>query len=133
MVELPHAGHTTPPQRAVHSTLGDLTAREWEARALAVPVGECQMQEWDCASDSLVKWTYERSEGTIAYALKQAAVFRDVAARLKISRLSWSMCKVLYHCKGPGTRGTHESKLILCNVVVFPHWLLPGLAGLYRL
>ncbi|KAJ7790263.1 hypothetical protein B0H14DRAFT_2626209 [Mycena olivaceomarginata] len=58
--------------------------REWEARALAVPVGESQMQEWDGASDGLAKWTYERSEGAVAYALKQAAVFRDVATRLKI-------------------------------------------------
>jgi hypothetical protein len=63
----------------------EFRAREWEARALAVPVGESQMQEWDGASDGLAKWTYERSEGAVAYALKQAAVFRDVAAQLKIS------------------------------------------------
>ncbi|KAJ7791737.1 hypothetical protein B0H14DRAFT_2395344 [Mycena olivaceomarginata] len=63
----------------------EFRAQEWEARAMEVPVGETQWSEWNSATDGLAPWSYERAEGAVAYALKQAAVFRDIAARLTIS------------------------------------------------
>ncbi|KAJ7901050.1 hypothetical protein B0H14DRAFT_3422958 [Mycena olivaceomarginata] len=63
----------------------EFRAREWDQRAMAVPVGESQWEEWNRATGRLAGWTYERAEGAVAYALKQAAVFRDIAARLTIS------------------------------------------------
>jgi hypothetical protein len=63
----------------------EFRAREWEGRAMAIPVGESQTQEWNGGTDGAAPWTYERSEGAVTYALKQAAVFRDIAAQLTIS------------------------------------------------
>ncbi|KAJ7801206.1 hypothetical protein B0H14DRAFT_3489894 [Mycena olivaceomarginata] len=64
-------------------------AREWEERAMAIPVGESQMQEWDRATDGLAPWTYERSEGAVAYALKQAAVRRGRGKRRMVYDDEW--------------------------------------------
>ncbi|KAJ7858617.1 hypothetical protein B0H14DRAFT_2206500, partial [Mycena olivaceomarginata] len=60
----------------------EFRAREWDQRAMAVPIGESQWEEWNRATGQLAGWTYERAEGAVAYALKQAAVFRNIAARL---------------------------------------------------
>ncbi|KAJ6458082.1 hypothetical protein C8R47DRAFT_995450, partial [Mycena vitilis] len=45
-------------------------AKEWERRATNVPVGELPEEE---------------TEGALAYALKQAAMYRDIAARVTVS------------------------------------------------
>jgi hypothetical protein len=63
----------------------EFRAREWDQRAMAVPIGESQWEEWNGATGRLAGWTYERAEGAVVYTLKQAAVFRDIAARLTIS------------------------------------------------
>lgn len=63
----------------------EFRAREWERRAVELPIGESQWEEWNRASGGLARWSYERVEGGVAYALKQAMVFRDIAARLTVS------------------------------------------------
>ncbi|KAJ7872518.1 hypothetical protein B0H14DRAFT_3083632 [Mycena olivaceomarginata] len=63
----------------------EFRACEWDQRAMAVPIGESQWEEWNWATGRLAGWTYERAEGAVAYALKQVAVLRDIAARLTIS------------------------------------------------
>ncbi|KAJ7826226.1 hypothetical protein B0H14DRAFT_3467853 [Mycena olivaceomarginata] len=59
-------------------------AGEWDRRAM-VPIGESQWEEWNRVSDGLAGWAYERVEGAVAYALKQATIFRDIAAHLTVS------------------------------------------------
>lgn len=57
-------------------------AREWEERARSVPVGTDEWEDWRQGSG---EWTLERAEGAVAYALKQAAMMRDVANRITVS------------------------------------------------
>ncbi|KAJ7894472.1 hypothetical protein B0H14DRAFT_3426880 [Mycena olivaceomarginata] len=57
-------------------------ARKWEERAKAVPVGE---DEWDGWGQASGQWAVERAEGAVAYALKQAALLRDLARRITVS------------------------------------------------
>ncbi|KAF8193985.1 hypothetical protein K438DRAFT_1969276 [Mycena galopus ATCC 62051] len=55
----------------------------WEERAKGVPVGVMEWAEWDAAG--VGRWAVERAEGAIAYAVKQAAIFRGIASRLVVS------------------------------------------------
>ncbi|KAF8177193.1 hypothetical protein K438DRAFT_1978834 [Mycena galopus ATCC 62051] len=60
-------------------------AQEWEECARQIPVGREESEGWSDAVGTPGTWTVERAEGTIAYTLKQAAMYRDIAARMKIS------------------------------------------------
>jgi hypothetical protein len=48
----------------------EFRAREWEQRVKDIPIGVIPV---------------EQAEGAIAYGLKQAAMYRDIAARFKVS------------------------------------------------
>ncbi|KAF8171708.1 hypothetical protein K438DRAFT_1773011 [Mycena galopus ATCC 62051] len=60
-------------------------AKEWEERARNVPVGTAEWEEWMREAGPRASWTFECTEGGVVYALKQAAIYRDIAARLKVS------------------------------------------------
>ncbi|KAF8144424.1 hypothetical protein K438DRAFT_1992779 [Mycena galopus ATCC 62051] len=62
---------------------GKAWACAWEERAKGVPVGVMEWAEWDAAGAG--RWAVERAEGAIAYAVKQAAIFRRTASRLVVS------------------------------------------------
>ncbi|KAJ7319113.1 hypothetical protein DFH08DRAFT_971004 [Mycena albidolilacea] len=53
-----------------------------EERTRTVPVGTDEWNEWGQASG---EWTVELAEGAVAYALKQAAILRDLARRITVS------------------------------------------------
>ncbi|KAJ7301433.1 hypothetical protein DFH08DRAFT_978753 [Mycena albidolilacea] len=60
-------------------------AVEWEARMRQIPVGAAEWAEWEAAVEGGGKWCIGRAEGAVAYALKQAAMYRDIAARVTVS------------------------------------------------
>ncbi|KAF8144866.1 hypothetical protein K438DRAFT_1992428 [Mycena galopus ATCC 62051] len=60
-------------------------AQQWEDHAREIPVGEEEWRTWEEAVSAPGTWTVERAEGAIAYALKQAAMYRDIVARFRIS------------------------------------------------
>ncbi|KAJ7837785.1 hypothetical protein B0H14DRAFT_3459923 [Mycena olivaceomarginata] len=58
-------------------------ACEWEARTRGLPIGATEWAEWE--QEVSVPWSYERAEGGVAYGLKQAAMYRDIARRVTVS------------------------------------------------
>ncbi|KAJ7895931.1 hypothetical protein B0H14DRAFT_3425881 [Mycena olivaceomarginata] len=58
---------------------------EWENRARAVPVSEEQRMEWEGAVEGGGCWSFEHAEGAVAYALKQAGMYCDIAGRVTVS------------------------------------------------
>jgi hypothetical protein len=59
-------------------------AQEWEERVRSIPVTPEERSEWGALSGA-GEWTVERAEGAIAYGLKQADMYRDIARRVKVS------------------------------------------------
>jgi hypothetical protein len=70
--------------RCIGVTL-EYRAVEWENRARAVLVSEEQRMEWEGAVEGGGLWSFERAEGAVAYALKQARMYRDIAGRVTVS------------------------------------------------
>ncbi|KAJ7713311.1 hypothetical protein B0H14DRAFT_3523473 [Mycena olivaceomarginata] len=60
-------------------------AVEWEERVRQIPVGAAEWAEWEAAVEGGGKWCIGHAEGAVAYALKQAAMYRDIAARVTVS------------------------------------------------
>jgi hypothetical protein len=58
--------------------------QEWEERVRSIPVTPEKRREWEAVS-GIGEWTVERAEGAIAYSLKQADMYRDIARRMKVS------------------------------------------------
>ncbi|KAJ7795048.1 hypothetical protein B0H14DRAFT_2621379 [Mycena olivaceomarginata] len=59
----------------------EFRANKWEDRARGVPVSSAEQEEWR----EVTPWAVERSEGSIAYALKQAHMYRNIACRITVS------------------------------------------------
>ncbi|KAJ7785446.1 hypothetical protein B0H14DRAFT_3506857 [Mycena olivaceomarginata] len=53
-------------------------AREWEEHVRGIPVSQEERTEWG-ALPGIGEWTVECAEGAIAYSLKQAEMYRDIA------------------------------------------------------
>ncbi|KAJ7860857.1 hypothetical protein B0H14DRAFT_3445824 [Mycena olivaceomarginata] len=70
--------------RCISVTL-EYRAVEWENRARAVPVSEEQRMEWEGAVEGGGRWSFEHAEGVVAYALKQAGMYCDIAGRVTVS------------------------------------------------
>ncbi|KAF8212570.1 hypothetical protein K438DRAFT_1957172 [Mycena galopus ATCC 62051] len=72
--------------QSVRRTGVTLEARawEWESRAREVPVEAEKREEWERTAPGVGAWTVERAEGAIAYALKEAVMYRGIAGWLTV-------------------------------------------------
>ncbi|KAJ7301587.1 hypothetical protein DFH08DRAFT_827388 [Mycena albidolilacea] len=62
-------------------------AVKWEARVRQIPVGAAEWAKWEAAVEGGGKWCIGCAEGAVAYALKQAAMYRDIAAWVTVSMM----------------------------------------------